>query len=152
MKTIFLKLHISLTQTLKKCKHIASINVVHNVSCCLACNKSIRNEAIPECSLAISLGASENFFPCLQIYITPQRFSHLFCLADAAHYYFPPFSLILKRGRPSVNFYNNQKQVLFISYNVMQTLLTYLNLTRSYQASTVGILLYYFFYVQVDHP
>ena len=58
----------------------------------------------------------------------------------------------LKRGRPSVNFYNNQKQVLFISYNVMQTLLTYLNLTRSYQASTVGILLYYFFYVQVDHP
>ena len=33
----------------------------------------------------------------------------------------------LKRGRPSVNFYNNQKQVLFISYNVMQTLLTHLN-------------------------
>ena len=29
------------------------------------------------------------FFPCLQIYITPQRFSRLFCLADAAHYYFP---------------------------------------------------------------
>ena len=87
------KLHISLTQTLKKCKHITSINVVQNVSCCLACNKSIRNEAIPECSLAISLGASENFFPCLQIYIMPQRFSHLFCLADAAHYYFPPFSL-----------------------------------------------------------
>ena len=120
-----LKLHISLTQTLKKCKHIASIYVVHDLSCCSACNKSIRNEAIPECSLAISLGVSENFFPCLQIYITPQRFSRLFCLADAAHYYFPPFSF---EERALVGkFYNSQKQVLFISYNVMQTLLTYLN-------------------------
>ena len=137
-----LKLHISLTQTLKKCKHIASINVVHNVSCCLACNKSIRNEAIPECSLAISLASKfisrHKDFPTFSAWRTPR-------IITSRHFH-------LKRGRPSVNFYNNQKQVLFISYNVMQTLLTYLNLTRSYQASTVGILLYYFFYVQVDHP
>ena len=82
-------------------------------------------------SLASKFISHHKDFPTFSAWRTPR-------IINSRHFH-------LKSGRPSVNFHNNQKQVLFISYNVMQTLLTYLNLTRSYQASTVGILLYYFF-------
>ena len=64
-------------------------------------------------SLASKFISRHKDFPTFSAWRTPR-------IITSRHFH-------LKRGRPSVNFYNNQKQVLFISYNVMQTLLTYLN-------------------------
>ena len=64
-------------------------------------------------SLASKIISRHKDFPAFSAWRTPR-------IITSCHFH-------LKRGRSSVNFYNSQKQVLFISYNVMQTLLTYLN-------------------------